>query len=170
MRWLPETAAVNCLQTPISTLSFAANRGRSLSRDRSDVSRCDCARILPYRSIWSALNNSDRSGSSSSRGLRGNPLLRRRALNCVRCPKIDVLFVTNCVIPFSKMRAPRRGGQSAACAAGYVDEAASPACLFAPWQDHRLDDASVPEQFCQRVQLLHVLRHDFDDDDDGNAE
>jgi hypothetical protein len=32
------------------------------------------------------------------------------------------------------------------------------------------DDESIPQQFGYRVQLLHMLRHDFDDDDDGNAE
>lgn len=32
-----------------------------------------------------------------------------------------------------------------------------------------LDD-SIPQQFCHRVQLLHMLRHDLNDDDDGNAE
>ena len=31
-----------------------------------------------------------------------------------------------------------------------------------------LDD-SIPQQFCHRVQLLHMLRHDLRHDDDGNA-
>lgn len=31
-------------------------------------------------------------------------------------------------------------------------------------------DPSIPQQFRHRVQLLHMLRHDLDDDDDGNAQ
>ena len=96
IRWFADTAAVNRLQTSISTPSFAANRGSSWSRARLGVSRCAAASVLPCRSIWSALNNSERSGSSSTGGLCDEPLVRRRALNWVRCPKIDVLLVTTC--------------------------------------------------------------------------
>ena len=100
IRSFADTAAVNCSQTSISTVSFAANRERSRSRARRGVNRCAAARILPWRSICSALNNSERSGSSSTGALYDKPPMRKRALNCVRCPRIDVLLVTESRCPF----------------------------------------------------------------------
>src|SRR4030095_1677998 len=99
-----DTAAVNCSQTSISTVSFAANRERSRSRTRRGVSRCAAARVLPCRSICSALNNSERSGSSSAGALGDEPRVPQRALNCVRCPRIDVLLVTESRCPFCHCR------------------------------------------------------------------
>src|SRR4051812_47048199 len=56
--------------------------------------RCALASVLPYRSIWSALKSSERSGSSAltwSAATRG-PCQRPR--NCVRWPKMDLLLAT----------------------------------------------------------------------------
>ena len=78
-----------------------------------------------------ALNNSDRSGSSSRDGLaRQTAACAGRPRNWVRCPRIR--------------RAARHR--------------------------YRVATGSIAEQFGHRVQLLHVLRHDLDDDDDRNAE
>jgi hypothetical protein len=100
IRWFADTASVNLAQTPINTLSFAANRLSNGSCVRRGDSRCAAASVLPYRSIWSVLNNSDRSGGSSTGGVRDSMRVRNRDLNQAGSLRLGLLFVTNGVVQF----------------------------------------------------------------------